>query len=88
MEKEKRDLLETLINDLSEDLSEDLRPIVIQTESDLYPTTQAHYGDYLSLISLLSKGNEAHAKLIANALLRAGADSFGVSSALSILYPE
>lgn len=67
---------------LVEDLAATFKPEVEKIEKSL-ATTQNHYGDYLQIISI--GANERNQKLIAAALLKAGANFEGVTSAKKIL---
>ena len=64
-------------------LADDLRPQVQKIESS-FPTTKGHYGAYMHLISTLSNGNPGAAGVVVHALIVAGANEFGVKSALKI----
>ena len=63
------------------DLSNDLREVVSEIESGI-KTTQNHYGRYTSLIHLAEDNNGK--RLIALALVVAGADKRGVAAAMKI----
>ena len=64
-------------------LADDLRPQVQKIESS-FPTTKGHYGDYMHLINVIAKGNAGAAGVVVLALIMAGANEFGVKSALKI----
>ena len=64
------------------DLAKDLEPVVQEIESGL-KTTQNHYGRYMSILTMA--GNEPDSmRLIALALVEAGANHAGVKSAMKI----
>ena len=72
------------VADLINGLAEDFKPIVRDTEAKP-ETTQHHYGDYGGIISSLSKGKAGAAKIIAAALIKAGANATGVTNGLNLL---
>ncbi len=74
--------LDVLITDLSKDFA----PIVKKIESGL-KITKDHYGKYMSLISMLCKGDDVTGKVYALALIKAGANRNGVVAATVILFP-
>ena len=76
MENEK---LKTLITELASDF----KPSVKKIETSI-KTTQDHYGDYMGLLSTLAKTKQ-HAQIFALALIEAGANRNGVSSAMRVL---
>ena len=82
--KTDKQLREEQLELLVQELSEDLKPTVVDIEKK-FATTKDHYGNYASVISTLSK-NKAEAHIIAKALIRAGANRSGVSSALQVMY--
>jgi len=78
--QEQKDKVSTLINGLAEDLA----PLVKDIEARI-ETTQHHYGDYGAVISQFSKGKAGVAKIIAAALIKAGANATGVTNGLNLL---
>jgi len=74
--------LEENLDALVLQLTEEVRPFVKRTESSL-PTTKDHYGDYLGFLT--SVGTETRIKIVAVALIHAGANKIGVASALRLL---
>ncbi len=62
------------------DIAQDLKPIVANIEKSP-ETTQHHYGDYMAAIG---EYKSPHNKIIATALLVAGANIHGVKSACKI----
>ena len=73
------------IDKLVSSIAEDLREIVADTEASI-ATTRNHYGDYLTIITQLSKGNKAAAGVISLALKEAGANHQGVNDALRVSF--
>ena len=65
-------------------LAEDLRPEVKRIEASP-ATTRGHYGDYMSMLSALAPDSPTMRKLVACALLEAGANVDGVRDALRVL---
>jgi hypothetical protein len=63
------------------DVAEDLRDLVTDIEAGI-ETTQDHYGDYLGILTTMGQGDAGFRKVIAVALLKAGANHDGVQSAL------
>ena len=74
------DKLQTLINGLAQDVQPEVKRIEAKPA-----TTQNHYGDYMALINVGSDRNSKVGKLIALALIQAGANKNGVNSALQVL---
>ena len=75
------DALTALIDDLAGDLKE------LVTEIEASPkTTQNHYGRYMSVIAESAQGDRAAGRVIAMALIKAGANQPGVSSAFSLSF--
>ena len=72
--------LDTMIDGLVDDLKE-----VVLTIEKSPKTTQNHYGRYMSLLSSLSHGDARMSKIIALALIKAGANRQGVASALQLV---
>lgn len=70
---------------LISDLANDLRETVTKIEGKL-ATTRNHYGDYMSLIGGLAKGNRTVGQVIALALIEAGANAQGVNDALRVSF--
>ena len=68
------------------DLAKDMRAAVAKIESDKFPTTQNNYGRYLSIITVMAKGDATIGRIIAHALIVAGANRRGVLSAFSIVF--
>ena len=62
-------------------IANDLQPIVNEIETGI-KTTQNHYGRYLSLLSL--GGDSNGMRLVALALVAAGANKRGVADAMKI----
>lgn len=83
-ETSKFDAAKALLEKVVNDTADDLRPMVAEIEADAHPTTQYNYGRYMAVISTLSSGKESVARVIALALLRAGANRDGVSWALRL----
>jgi hypothetical protein len=79
-DQEKADKLNQLIYELSQDVAPEVQRIEASIE-----TTQNHYGDYGALISQVSGGKPAVAKIIAAALIKAGANQAGVTNGLNTL---
>lgn len=72
------------VTELINGLAEDFAPLVKDTE-EKPETTQHHYGDYGAIISQYSKGKAGIAKIIASALIKAGANADGVNNGLHCL---
>lgn len=62
------------------DIAKDLEPMVRDIESSAM-TTKNHYGDYMSVLSLIGGDND-HKRFMALALIDAGANKQGVRDAL------
>ena len=60
----------------------DVKALVQDIESGI-KTTAGHYGKYLSLLSDIKDQNTRH--ILSQALIRVGADSHGVNSAMKII---
>lgn len=73
------------LNALINGLAEDCKPAVAQIEAGI-KTTKDNYGPYMNLISMLSKGDAKVANLISLALIKAGANTNGVASAMRVLH--
>ena len=71
------------IDALVDDLAGDMRDIVASIEKGM-KTTQNHYGRYMSLILAVGQDDPATKKIVALALVKAGANQAGVTSALSL----
>lgn len=67
------------------ELVPDLKPLVESIESQP-ATTQNHYGDYMAVLSMLAKGNLQMGRIIAAALVEAGANSVGVADAVKLSF--
>lgn len=67
------------------DLADDLRDTVKEIEGSP-EMTQGHYGRYMSVISMLADGNVRMGRIIARALIEAGANRQGVQSALRVSF--
>jgi len=67
------------------DLAADLKATVARIEAST-PTTQNHYGKYLHLITVASHGDARVGRIMAEALIAAGADWRGVGSAFKIAF--
>lgn len=74
---------DTKLNAIVDDLAKEFKPVVSDIESGI-KTTQNNYGRYLSLLSQLSDGNKNKSQIFALALIKAGANRAGVSSALKV----
>lgn len=72
------------VQTLVDSLKPELTPVVKEIESGI-KTTQNNYGRYMSLISMLSKGNNNVARIIGFALVECGANRAGVASALHVI---
>ncbi len=83
-EQEARD---TKIKAIVTDLANDLRESVAKIEADTFPTTQNHYGRYMSIISVFAQNDRTMASIISRALKEAGANQAGVNSAMHICFP-
>ena len=75
---------QTKVTELIEGLATDLAPEVKNIEAGI-ATTQHNYGRYGGLISNLSNGNAKMAKIIAAALIKAGANTVGVKNGLNLM---
>jgi RNA binding exosome subunit len=74
------------LNEMIAELADAFAPEVKQIEAS-FKTTQNHYGKYMSLISMLCKGDPVTGKVYALAMIKAGANPSGVGSALKLLFP-
>lgn len=72
------------LDQLISDLAGDFAPVVKEIEGGL-ATTQHNYGRYGALISQMSGGKPGTAKIIAAALIKAGANATGVTNGLNLL---
>ena len=70
---------------LIDDLANDLEPIVAVIEAGP-KTTQNHYGRYMSVIAGTAHGDRATGRVIAMALIKAGANQAGVNSAFGLSF--
>lgn len=61
-----------------------VKPLVDDLEADPRPPTRNNYGRYLTILVVTGKGDEAWARIIALALIEAGAHHDGVTTALRI----
>ena len=68
------------------DLAGDFVSAVAEIEKDKYPTTRNHYGRYMHIISKLANGSKEMGKVIALALVEAGANKQGVRDALRVSF--
>jgi len=75
--KEQKSSLQEAIADLAKDLQQDVQEIEAKPE-----TTKGHYGFYLGLLSQWK--NKEVRKVVALALIQAGANEEGVRSALEL----
>jgi len=66
---------------LIESIADDMRASVARIESAT-ATTRNHYGRYLQVISVTAHGDKRVARIVAAALLAAGANKRGVLDAL------
>lgn len=78
----KKNVKNTALNELIGELANDLAPTVSAIEQSPM-TTKNHYGRYMALLSELGD-NPNHKRLIALALIDAGANQQGVKSAMQI----
>lgn len=72
------------------DLASDFKALVAKTESSI-PTTRGHYGFYMGIIGEMSKDKDGShnvgiGKIIALALVTAGANRRGVGDAYRIVF--
>jgi len=74
--------LNTLINDLASDFA----PVVKDIESKR-EMTKGHYGEYMQLLGM-ANGDKVKGNLFALAMIKAGANTAGVGSALKICFGE
>ena len=65
-----------------QEIANDFIPLITEIENSI-ETTQNHYGDYLQLINQISDNPQIQ-KLLATALIVAGANIAGISAAMSI----
>lgn len=72
------------VAELINGLAEDFKPLVQEIEGGL-ATTQHNYGRYGAVISQFSQGKAGTAKIIAAALIKAGANATGVNNGLNLL---
>ena len=75
-----QDKMEQAITELAED--SDMQELVQNIQS-ASKTTAGNYGRYLSLLSNIKDENIRH--ILAQAFIRAGADAYGVNSAMKII---
>lgn len=77
---EQQTKLDKFISALASAFTDEVKCIEAKPE-----TTQYHYGDYGGLINTLSSGKSDTAKIIAAALIKAGANATGVTNGLNLL---
>ena len=65
-------------------LAKDLKPLVHDIEASAVEDMKNHYGRYMNVLGLLGGANFATNKIIALALIQAGANRAGVAFALKI----
>jgi hypothetical protein len=75
------------LNSLINDLATDFAPMVKKIEAKSIKTTQNNYGDYLRLLGM-ANGDKVKGNLFALAMIKAGANTQGVGSALKICFGE
>lgn len=68
-----------------QEVADSLKDLVEKIEGSV-ATTQNHYGDYMSLIHVVAKGDFTTASIIAQALILAGANEKGVNDALRVSF--
>lgn len=73
------------LNTLVASISDDLKETVDRIEAADGMLTQNNYGDYMNLLIVLGDGSGDKTKLIALALVEAGANTQGVASALRLV---
>ena len=74
---EKKELVEKIVNALVPDL----KPEVDRIEASV-ATTKGHYANYGQLLSVVGKGDKNKTRIVALALVRAGANKQGVADGL------
>jgi hypothetical protein len=73
------------LDELVDRLVPGFKPVVESIEGR-WQFTKNHYGDYLELLSKFNESQGSQiAKIVAIALIRAGANKYGVRSALEIM---
>lgn len=72
-----------VMNELVASLADDLREIVTEIEGGMQ-TTQNHYGRYMSVLAAVGQNEPSVKKVVAAALIKAGANHAGVSNALNL----
>lgn len=78
---EQKTRLQQAIDEMS--LDPDIKSLVARTEAKM-ATTQCHYGDYGQHLSVLSQGRKFTAWLLAQAMIKAGANPIGVENAFKL----
>ena len=70
--------------DVIDSIADDLKPDVQAIESSV-KTTKDHYGRYLSILTTFKDKGDNFVLIVANSLIKAGANKAGVTSALGVL---
>ncbi len=71
------------MKELITDLAGDLKELVTEIE-DGVPSTMNHYGKYMNVIATVGAGDITVKRIVALALVEAGANHAGVKSALNL----
>jgi hypothetical protein len=72
----------TEIDKIVESIADDIRPEVESIEANKNPTTKGNYGKYLQLLGIFD--DTASRNVYALALIKAGANQYGVKEALKL----
>ncbi len=75
----------TTLDQRIDNIAETLKDAVADIEATKFPTTQNNYGTYMALFSQ-SCDDVGQARILAMALIRAGANKQGVNAALKVSF--
>ncbi len=70
------------LDEIVNKIAEEIKPEIQKIEANKFPTTKWNYGTYLNLLGIFKEKRER--QVYALALIKAGANRFGVESALKI----
>ena len=73
------------VDNLINEFTAAFMPFVKETEASI-SITKGHYGSYMPIVSRCSGNNAKVGKLVCAALLRAGANSYGVREAYKVIF--
>ena len=86
MTNETKEKIKNAINELSKDA--DIVALVKSIENEPIATTKGHYGRYMSVLGQWGNDSRVMLDIVAQALINAGANRFGVLSAKGLITGE